>query len=204
MAYRHSLMLVVVVAAVAAPPALARIAPPSTVSSLQTAFEAELNAAQRFRSFARAAEEEGLPGIGRLFRALARGEEIHAQSHAEVLRSLGIDPRATLADVEVKGTRENLQAAVALESSDRDGLYPTLLGAAREIGDSTPLGSLGVAMFVERAHVLLLGQALRDVEAGRDWAGDPCVSRRSGYVAACGAGNAVAWGARRTTLERVD
>lgn len=180
--------VVVAVGMLSSTPALALPAPSSTITNLQDAFEAELNATERFSSFARGAEQEGLPHAARLLRAIARAEEIHAQNHAEVLRALGAQPRAIVAAVEVRSTHENLRTAIDAETSDRDGRYPWWLGAAREIGDAAPLATLGVAMFVERAHVLLLEEALRGVESGRDAppaAGELCVSRRSGYVTRC-------------------
>lgn len=185
-------------------PALALPPPTSTVTNLQTAFEEELNAAANFRAFASKAEQEGFARAARLLRALALGEEAHAQSHAQVMRSLGAQPHAAVAAVEVRSTRENLEAAIARETFGRDAMYPTLLGEAREIRDAAPLATLGVAMFVERAHVKLLQQALQELEAARGVDGELCVSRRSGYVTRCAPAALACQSPASATLELVD
>lgn len=165
-------------------PAVVRATPTSTLMCLQAAFEAEVNAARTFSAFAHQAEQEGLAGVGRLFQAVALAENVHAEKHAEVIRSLGGQPRAALAEVEVKSTRENLRAAIARDTFDREAMYPTLLGVAREVGDTTPRSTLGVAMFMEKIHVKLFEEALRSLDAHVDTTGEFCVSRRSGYVSA--------------------
>jgi rubrerythrin len=45
--------------------------------AFHTIYEGEAKAALRFRAFARIAQEEGLPQIAHLFRAIAASEEIH-------------------------------------------------------------------------------------------------------------------------------
>jgi rubrerythrin len=157
----------------------------STVTHLQAAFEAELNASQTWKAFARGAEREGLHGVARLFEALATADGVHAQNHAEVLRALGAPPRATVTEVEARSTRANLQEAIARETFGRDGAYPTWIAAAREVGDPTPLSTLRIAMWTERSHVEMLEKALRDLDRPAAAALELCVSPRSGHVAAC-------------------
>ncbi|HET9594689.1 MAG TPA: ferritin family protein [Anaeromyxobacteraceae bacterium] len=157
----------------------------STVVNLQRAYEAELNAAAAFSAFARRAEQEGFVEVARLFRAMVLGEHAHAQNHADVMRALGAQPRAAIAEIEVKSTRENLEAAIARETFDRDAMYPTLLGEAREIRDLTPRGTLALAMAVETAHLKMLQAALEHMDSPGEVAGELCVARRSGYVTAC-------------------
>lgn len=161
--------------------------PGATVVNLQRAFQAEVQAAEAFNAFARRAEQEGFRRAARLLRAVALGEQAHARSHGEVLRALGAEPRAPRAEVELRGTRENLAAAIAREDFERAVLYPTLLGDARELGDPTPVRTFSVAMLVERAHLELLRTALTELSAGGA-ADRLCVKRSSGHVVRCGAG----------------
>jgi rubrerythrin len=52
--------------------------PASTLANLQTAFEAESNAAARCHAFAARADDEGFVEVARVLRAVAHGEQIHA------------------------------------------------------------------------------------------------------------------------------
>jgi len=157
----------------------------STVVNLQRAYEAELNSAAAFSAFARRAEQEGFVQVARLFRAMVLGEHAHAQNHADVMRALGALPRAAIAEIEVRSTRENLEAAIARETFDRDAMYPTLLGEAREIRDLAPRGTLALAMAVETAQLKMLHAALEHMDSAGGVGGELCVSKRSGYVTAC-------------------
>jgi rubrerythrin len=157
----------------------------STITTLQAAFEAELNASRTWKAYSRVAEREGFHDAARLLRALATADEVHAQNHAEALRALGGLPRAVVAEVEVKGTRANLEDAISREAFARDGAYPTWIATAREVGDVAPAGTLWLARLAERSHVELLQDALRQLDrpAGAEIA--LCVSPRSGHVAVC-------------------
>ncbi|HET6169841.1 MAG TPA: ferritin family protein, partial [Terracidiphilus sp.] len=53
-----------------------------TIRNLLAAYQGELNTQVRYRSFAAQADAEGLYGIGSLFRAAARAEQIHADTQA--------------------------------------------------------------------------------------------------------------------------
>jgi len=71
-----------------------------TDQHLKEAFAGESQANRKYLAFAAKADQEGLPQVGRLFRAAAEAETVHAHSHLRVLGG-------------IKSTKENLQAAVA-------------------------------------------------------------------------------------------
>lgn len=74
-----------------------------TEENLKAAFAGESQAHMKYLIFAEQAEKKGLPEIGRLFRAVAYAEQVHATSHLRVLGGIG--------DVV-----ENLDAAIAGET----------------------------------------------------------------------------------------
>ena len=71
---------------------------PSTHENLKEAFAGESQAHQKYRAFAKKAEQEGFAAIARLFRLTAEAERIHAEGHLKSLDG-------------VASTAENLQAA---------------------------------------------------------------------------------------------
>jgi len=54
---------------------------PSTTDNLKESFAGESQANQKYRAFAKRAEQDGFPNIARLFRTTAEAERIHAEGH---------------------------------------------------------------------------------------------------------------------------
>jgi rubrerythrin len=105
--------------------------------------------------------------VGQLFRAAARSEAIHAQNHAAVIKALGGTPKADIAAPAPKSTRENLQAAIAGESYERDTMYPGFLVRAREDGKADAIRTLTLARNAEIEHAKLYQAALDGLEGQR-------------------------------------
>jgi len=53
--------------------------------NLKEAFAGESQANRKYLAFAKKAEQEGLPGVARLFQAAAAAETVHAHNHLRVL-----------------------------------------------------------------------------------------------------------------------
>ncbi|MFW6388581.1 MAG: rubrerythrin family protein, partial [Desulfohalobiaceae bacterium] len=73
-----------------------------TVQDLKEAFAGESQANRKYLAFAQQAEKEGYPGVGKLFRAAAEAETVHAHAHLRAMQGVG-------------STQENLKEAVAGE-----------------------------------------------------------------------------------------
>ena len=168
------------VAAVLAAPA-ARAA--STLENLQSAYSGESNARVRYLAFAKKADEEGYARVAVLFRAAARAEEIHANNHAAVIAKLEAKPKAELKEAEVKSTRENLKAAIAGESYERDTMYPSFLAQAKKDGNAAAVRTFNLAKTAEAEHAKLYASASDALESCRA-AGEPIyVCPVCGYTA---------------------
>ena len=76
----------------------------NTEELLRSAFEGESQTNRKYLAYAVRAEEEGYPQVGRLFRAAAASETVHAHNY---LRALG----------KIRSTRENLREAVSVETT---------------------------------------------------------------------------------------
>lgn len=124
------------------------------MENLKAAFAGESQANRRYLAFAKQAAEEGYDQVARLFRAAAAAETVHAFNH---LRVLG----------EVQSTAENLQAAIAGETSEYDEMYPAFIEEARKEENSSAEISFFGAQAVEEIHAKLFKEALQNLGKNR-------------------------------------
>lgn len=127
----------------------------ASIDNLQTAFAGESQANRKYTAFARKAEADGYPQIARLFRAAAEAETVHALNHLRVMEG-------------VKGTADNLKAAIAGETYEFTEMYPGFITQADGENNRGALISFKGAMAVEKTHAGLYAEALASLEAGKD------------------------------------
>jgi len=127
----------------------------ATMDNLAAAFAGESQANRKYLAFAKKAEDEGYPQIAKLFRAAAAAETIHAHAHLRVMGG-------------VKGTADNLRAAIAGEGHEFQVMYPEFVAEAEKEGHNAALASFKNAMAVEEIHHGMYGGALAAIEGGRD------------------------------------
>ena len=138
-------------------------APKSTLDNLQAAFNGESNAHARYVEFAKKADAEGYGQVAALFRAAARAEEIHANNHANVIKKSGGTPTATIDKIDVKSTKENLEAAIKGETYERDTMYPEFLKEVRATGKRDAVETFNMAKTAEAEHAKLYTAALNNL-----------------------------------------
>ena len=141
-----------------------------TLANLQAAYNGESNAHAKYLIYAERADAEGYGAVASLFRAAAHAEEIHANNHAKVIRSMGAEPEATIETPEVGTTADNLTAAIDGETYERDNMYPEFLAAARAEGNRDALQTFNYAKTAEAEHAKYYAEALANLEslAGSD------------------------------------
>ena len=127
----------------------------STRDNLQAAFAGESQANRKYLAFAKKADAEGYPMVGKLFRAAAAAETVHAHAHLRVMGG-------------IKATVENLEEAVQGESFEYTQMYPGFIKEASEEGNKGALSSFQNAMAVEQVHCSLYLEALEAVKGGAD------------------------------------
>ena len=154
------------------------------LANLQAAYNGESNANAKYLAFAAKADEEGYGQVASLFRAAARAEEVHAASHAKVIESLGAKPTKDIKTPEVKSTRENLQAAIAGESYERDEMYPAFIKNARSARNTAAARSFNLALKAEAEHAKLYRQAMDGLEQWRGGKKDFFVCTVCGWTTA--------------------
>jgi rubrerythrin len=126
----------------------------STIDNLQESFAGESQANQKYRAFAKKAEQEGFPNIARLFRTTAEAERIHAEGHLR-------------AQDGIASTATNLQSAIDGETYEYTTMYPPMLAQAQAGGHRAKL-MFGYAVQAEAVHAELYKRALEAVQQGKD------------------------------------
>jgi rubrerythrin len=139
----------------------------ATNDNLQTAFAGESQANRKYTAFARKAEGEGFRNVARMFRAIAEAETVHALSHFRVMGH-------------IKGTADNLQAAMDGENYEVRQMYPPMYAEAEKDGNKPAMASFRHALEAEKIHAEMYAKALESVKAGKDaevgaiWICDVC------------------------------
>ena len=154
----------------------------TTLDNLQTAFNGESNARERYRAFAGKAEQDGYGEVASLFRAASKAEEIHAANHARVIREMGAEPRTAIETPNIRSTRENLQAAMEGEIYERDQMYPPFVAEARAAKQAAAVRTFTYALKTEAEHARLFGNALKDLEKLRGKSRTYYVCSECGYT----------------------
>jgi rubrerythrin len=127
---------------------------PSTPDNLAEAFAGESQAHQKYRAFAKQADQDGFPNVARLFRTTAEAERIHAEGHFRASEGVG-------------STAANLQAAIAGETHEFTAMYPPMLQQAEQDGHPAKR-MFGYAVKAEAIHAKLYTLALEAVRRGSD------------------------------------
>ncbi|HWQ52498.1 MAG TPA: rubrerythrin family protein [Bryobacteraceae bacterium] len=126
----------------------------NTNDNLKEAFAGESQANQKYRAFAKKAEQDGFPNVARLFRTTAEAERIHAEGHLKNLAAIG-------------PTAENLKAAIEGETHEYTSMYPPMLAQAEAEGHRAKI-MFGYAVKAEAVHAELYARALEAVAGGKD------------------------------------
>jgi len=126
-----------------------------TEQNLREAFAGESQANRKYLAFGKQADKEGYPQAAKLFRAAAEAETVHAHAH---LRVLG----------EVKGTAENLKAAINGETHEFKEMYPEMIETAKAEGNKAAERSFSYANAVEQVHAKLYQNALQSLDNPAD------------------------------------
>ena len=124
----------------------------SVEDNLKESFAGESQANRKYTAFARKADKENLPGVARLFRAVAAAETVHALAELDALGG-------------VKGTLENLKAAKSGEEFEFKEMYPPFIENAKAASNTKAQRVMQFAMEVEKVHAELYAKAIAAVES---------------------------------------
>jgi len=140
-----------------------------TANNVHSAYVAEAKAHQRLLLFAKKAEEEELPQIAHLFRAVASAESVHARRHFMQLED------------SINDTQTNLETSFQKETGVARVEYGQMLREAEEDGEQKAALVFSQARDVEDGHAKLYKRALDHLIAQRTT--EYYICQVCGYVA---------------------
>ena len=123
-----------------------------TRANVYKAFIGEAKAYFRLLAYAAKAEEEEVPQIALLFRAIAEAERVHAT------RQLGL-----VKDLLVKDTDTNLEDSFQREKSVSENTYPQFLKDAEDEGEQAAALAFSHARDAESYHAKLYERAIMNL-----------------------------------------
>ena len=123
-----------------------------TKQNVYTAFIGEAKAYFRLLAYAQKAEEEDIPQIALLFRAIAEAERVHATRHLNLVK-----------DILIKDTDTNLEKSFQREKSISENEYPEFMKVAEEDGEKAAALVFCQARDAETFHVKLYERAIYHV-----------------------------------------
>lgn len=122
---------------------------------VRAAFEDEALAYMRYMGFSKQAEDDGYPGIAKVFRTAAKAEKVHALNQ---LAALGWVPP----------TEDNLEEAVEGETDECTAFYPKFIETAREEKRTEVVQSCRWVKEVEETHKKMFEDSLEKIRSEED------------------------------------
>ncbi len=126
-----------------------------TEKSLKEAFAGESQARNKYLAFAKQAKKENLPGVARLFKAIAYAEWIHAERHLKVMDGVG-------------DTSANLEEAAEGENYESNEMYAAFKAIADLQDEKQAFRAFHLALEAEKVHEDLYRQTKEKVDEGED------------------------------------
>lgn len=123
-----------------------------TRENIHAAFIGEAKAYFRLLAYAEKAEEEDVPQMALLFRAIAEAERVHASRHLNLVK-----------DLLVKDTDTNLRKSFDREKTVTEIAYPEFIKEANQAGDKEVALTFSHARDAESFHMKLYERAIYDV-----------------------------------------
>ena len=123
-----------------------------TKDNVYKAFIGEAKAYFRLLAYAEKAEEEDVPQVAALFKAVAEAERVHATRMLNLVR-----------DILVKDTDTNLEKSFQREKSVSEVEYPELVQDAEDEGETAAALVFGQARDAESYHAKLYERAIYHV-----------------------------------------
>ena len=140
-----------------------------TAANLRSAFGGESMAHMRYTIWGQKAEQDGFKNTGRLFRAIAAAEKVHASNHFSVLGEVeGGFLGASMAEYGYGATVNNLQGGINGELFEVNEMYPAYLEVAQRQKEMDAARTFHYALATEKMHAHMFKQAKMAVKSGND------------------------------------
>jgi rubrerythrin len=123
-----------------------------TRNNVYAAFVGEAKAYFRLLAYAEKAEQEEIPQMALLFRAIAEAERVHATRQLSLVK-----------DLVVKDTDTNLENSFQREKTVSENVYPDFIKDAEDDGETAAAQVFSHARDAETYHAKLYERAIYDV-----------------------------------------
>ena len=120
-----------------------------TQKNVYEAFVGEAKAYFRLLAYADKADEEDVPQVALLFRAVAEAERVHASRHMNLMK-----------DLMVKDTDTNLEKSFQREKTISENAYPDFIKDAEDEGEKAAVMTFSQARDAESYHAKLYERAI--------------------------------------------
>ncbi len=154
-----------------------------TLKNLLNVYEEEVNMRTRYLAYSHKADEDGYPAVAALFRAVARGNQIHIVSFSDSIKKLGGEPSAKVHEFPVDTTRQNLDTAGRVEQVEWQRLCTEYIKEAQAENILEPVQTLIYAKTAKNQHANLFRSAQESPEEWKQNKGF-LVCRMCGYSSA--------------------
>ena len=138
----------------------------ATLDNLHKAYKQEQVNKTTYGAFAVKADEEGFKSVAGLFRALARSEGMRLEKHAGMIKELGGKADATQETVvKIKTTKENLETALKMETTDKEAMYKRFAEQATTDKQAHAAMSFNGAVAIGASNAKMIEQATKELDA---------------------------------------
>jgi rubrerythrin len=152
--------VILMVAAIGA----AHAGPDATLKNLETAYNGESNAQNKYLACAQQAHEEGYGAAASLFRAAARSNEILLNNQAAIIKKMGAVPKSEVRWPVVGTTWRNLDpSANQNEARELNAMYPEFISQAQSDTNAEAAQAFEYARDAEAQHSKLFAKAWGDL-----------------------------------------
>ncbi|MDL2316482.1 rubrerythrin family protein [Desulfovibrio sp. OttesenSCG-928-A18] len=140
-----------------------------TADFLRSAYGGESMAHMRYLLWGEHAEKKGFPNIGKLYRAIAYAEQVHAHNHFRALKEhVGGFKVDAGGEFGLRDVADNLAWAIEGERGEVEQMYPVYMQAAEFQGEKEAMRSFHYALEAEKIHVDMFSQAREYALKGGD------------------------------------
>jgi rubrerythrin len=161
----------------------AHAGPDATLKNLETTYNGESNAQNKYLACAAQADEEGYGAAASLFRATARSEKILLNNQAAIIKKMGAAPKSDVKWPVLGSTWRNLDpSANQDEAGGLNAMYPEFIRQAQADTNADAVRAFEYARDAEAQRSRLFAKAWGDLGHMRGKDRNYYVCTMSGYV----------------------
>jgi len=141
----------------------AHAGPDATLKNLETAYNGESNAQNKYLACAQQADEEGYGVAASLFRAAARSNEILLNKKAAIIKKMGAVPKSDVRWPVVGTTWRNLDPSANQDEAGELNAYPEFIRQAQTDTNADAVRAFAYARDAEAQRSKLFAKAWGDL-----------------------------------------